>query len=70
MTVAPASAKNQIEAKNLLFGDARHQAVPSREKVLASIAFTAAPESVAWTDLWIMQVRFSNDDALGTIYVP
>jgi len=33
-TVAPEFAENQMEAKNLLFGDARYQAVPNRYRLL------------------------------------
>jgi len=60
--VAPEFAKNQMEAKNLLFGDPRYQAVPNKYKLLAGIAVAAALGSVTCTDMWTKQALQAGAD--------
>jgi AhpD family alkylhydroperoxidase len=53
--LAPEFAKNQMEARSLLFENERYQRVPAKYKMLTGIAVAAALGSDMCTRMWTKQ---------------
>lgn len=55
--LAPEFAKNQMEAKSLLFEHPNYQAIPAKYKILIGIAAAAALGSEMCTEMWAHQAK-------------
>ncbi|NLJ08095.1 MAG: carboxymuconolactone decarboxylase family protein [Sphingobacteriales bacterium] len=54
---APEFAKNQMDAKALLFENEKYQAVPKKYKLLAGIAAAAVLNSDTCVRMWVKQAK-------------
>ena len=70
--VAPEFAKNQMDAKALLFEDPKYQEVPGKYKLLMGIAVAAALGSEMCTEMWTRQAKekgVTNQEIIEAIMV-
>lgn len=69
---APEFAKNQMDAKALLFDNEKYQAVPKKYKLLAGIAAAAVLNSDTCVRMWVKQAKeagITNQEIIEAILV-